>query len=84
MLPFIKNVVQKLRRISILDLLYIHLYKFWAPDISSIIAKYTPSDGTIIQIGSNDGKSGDPLYSFIMKNKKSKAIFVEPVPYCFK
>lgn len=83
MLPFIKNVVRKLRRISILDLLYIHLYKFWAPDISSIIAKYTPSDGTIIQIGSNDGKSGDPLYSFIMKNKKSKAIFVEPVPYCF-
>ena len=38
----------------------------------------------IIQIGSNDGKSGDPLYDLILKNLRWKILFVEPVLYLFK
>lgn len=38
----------------------------------------------VCQIGSNDGKTGDPLFSLLNKNKKWKALFVEPVPYLFK
>ncbi len=33
----------------------------------------------IVQIGANDGKVGDPLYSFLMNNKKfTKALLIEP------
>ncbi|MEM6963163.1 MAG: FkbM family methyltransferase [Bacteroidota bacterium] len=37
----------------------------------------------VCQIGSNDGKTGDPLYDLLQKNKEWKALFVEPVPYLF-
>lgn len=37
----------------------------------------------VVQIGSNDGKSGDPLFNLIAKRKSWKALFVEPVPYLF-
>ena len=37
----------------------------------------------VVQIGSNDGKTGDPLNQLLNKNKKWKALFVEPVPYLF-
>ena len=37
----------------------------------------------LVQIGSNDGKTGDPLYPLLQKNKNWKALFVEPVPSSF-
>ena len=37
----------------------------------------------LVQIGSNDGKTGDPLYPLLQKHKSWKALFVEPVPYSF-
>jgi FkbM family methyltransferase len=40
--------------------------------------------GWIVQIGSNDGKTGDPLYPLIRRNKHWKCVFVEPVPYLFE
>ncbi|MFK7809343.1 MAG: FkbM family methyltransferase [Saprospiraceae bacterium] len=42
------------------------------------------SAATIVQIGSNDGKTGDPLFSLLHKNKRWSALFVEPVPYSFE
>lgn len=39
---------------------------------------------TIVQIGSNDGVTGDPLNQLIESNQKWKVIFVEPVPYLFE
>lgn len=39
---------------------------------------------SLVQIGSNDGKTGDPLYPLLQKNKNWKALFVEPVPYSFE
>lgn len=38
----------------------------------------------LVQIGSNDGKTGDPLYPLLQKYKNWRALFVEPVPYSFK
>ena len=38
----------------------------------------------IVQVGSNDGISGDPLYDLIQKNKNWEALFLEPVPYLFE
>jgi FkbM family methyltransferase len=36
-----------------------------------------------IQIGSNDGLSGDPLREFVVSNPKWRGAFVEPVPQLF-
>jgi len=41
-------------------------------------------DLNVIQIGSNDGSSGDPLYRLLKRNASWKALFIEPVPYAFK
>lgn len=38
----------------------------------------------IVQIGSNDGKTGDPLYALLQKYKKWQGLFVEPLPDTFK
>ncbi len=40
-------------------------------------------EANIVQIGSNDGKKGDPLYTLLHKNTRWKAMLVEPVPYLF-
>ena len=42
-----------------------------------------PEDARFIQIGSNDGLSGDPLHEFIAKRRWTGAL-VEPVPFLFK
>lgn len=39
---------------------------------------------TVVQIGSNDGITGDPIFELIKKNKRWKVLFVEPVPYLFE
>lgn len=38
----------------------------------------------VVQIGSNDGKTGDPLFRLLQKNVNWQALFVEPVPYLFE
>jgi len=81
-MQFIKNipiigklatkVYRKLRRKHIFNASY------W-------IGKYIPNEKlSVIQIGSNDGISGDPLYQHVKKNKLWNVLFVEPVPYIFE
>ncbi|MBL4708661.1 MAG: FkbM family methyltransferase [Flavobacteriales bacterium] len=41
-------------------------------------------EASIVQIGSNDGKTGDPLHQLLQMNKNWKALFVEPVPYLYQ
>lgn len=41
-------------------------------------------DAFLVQIGSNDGKTGDPFYELLQKNKHWKALLVEPIPYFFQ
>ena len=36
---------------------------------------------TILQIGSNDGRSGDPIFQLKVKNNLWKVVFIEPIPY---
>ena len=42
---------------------------------------YSGKVAQVVQIGSNDGKTGDPLHKLLLKNKKWKGLFVEPIPY---
>jgi FkbM family methyltransferase len=37
----------------------------------------------LIQIGSNDGVTGDPLYPLLLQNPSWKVLLVEPVPWLF-
>ena len=45
---------------------------------------YAGSAASVVQIGSNDGKTGDPIHALLLKNKKWNALLVEPVPYIFE
>lgn len=42
-----------------------------------------PPDAQIVQIGSNDGKQGDPIFEVLKSKPDWKALFVEPVAYLF-
>lgn len=60
----------------------------WHPplkDVEKILDTYANSVNRIrfIQIGANDGKSGDPLFEYITQ-KKWKGVLVEPVEFLFK
>ncbi|MFK8006490.1 MAG: FkbM family methyltransferase [Saprospiraceae bacterium] len=38
----------------------------------------------IVQIGSNDGRSGDPIYHLLQKRTNWHGLFVEPISYIFE
>ncbi|PHI20705.1 hypothetical protein CEQ90_06545 [Lewinellaceae bacterium SD302] len=44
---------------------------------------YAGGDASVVQIGSNDGKTGDPLHALLLCQPKWEALFVEPIPYIF-
>lgn len=59
---------------------------YWNPDVLNhfIISKFKQMGRvTFIQVGSNNGINGDPLYPFIMKNMLN-GLLVEPVAYLFE
>jgi FkbM family methyltransferase len=37
-----------------------------------------------VQVGSNDGRQGDPLHDLIVAHKDWRGIFIEPVPFVFE
>lgn len=39
------------------------------------------SEVLFIQIGSNDGKTGDPIYKFVSKRENWRGVLVEPISY---
>ena len=41
-------------------------------------------DSIFFQVGSNDGKQGDPLHDIIVNSKNWKGIFIEPVSFLFE
>jgi FkbM family methyltransferase len=41
-------------------------------------------EASIVQIGSNDGKTGDPLNKLFRMNPMWNGLFVEPIPYLFE
>jgi FkbM family methyltransferase len=44
----------------------------------------TRSDIFVLQIGSNDGLTGDPIRPLLLRNATWKALLVEPVPFLFE
>jgi FkbM family methyltransferase len=42
-----------------------------------------PDKSQIVQIGSNDGRTGDPIYDLINHKQTWDALLVEPIPYLF-
>lgn len=65
------------------------LFRSWLPPINpnylDVLSDYIKTVPLIkfIQVGSNDGKTGDPLFKFITKNKV-KGVLIEPVDYLFE
>jgi len=86
------NLVVKLRnwlkRIPILNKALGFLYRKIKPDKSSVIywiRKFISNrEIQVLQIGSNDGISGDTLHKLIKENKQWQVLFVEPVPNLFE
>ncbi len=83
-----KKIKRLVKQTPIIGKLGVSVYRLFRPkpkDISFWLAKYLPVDeAMIVQIGSNDGKTGDPIFDLLNKREKWKAIFVEPVPYLFE
>lgn len=82
------NYLRKLNKIqlwkNILDTLLFrkpreyNSLKYW-------LSKYFKNTTSfIVQIGSNDGVTGDPIHQLAMKKTRSKVLLVEPVPYLFE
>lgn len=82
-----KTIKEKVKKIPVLGKISLKIYKklFPEPKLNFLIQRYlSHHKTTIIQIGSNDGKTGDPIYSLLQKNEQWKAVMVEPVPYLYK
>ncbi len=74
-----------LKKIPVLEYVYKKLKPVNKRSIRYWIEKYIPNESLqVIQIGSNDGVSGDPLYKLVLKNKRWNVLFVEPVPKLFE
>ena len=57
----------------------------WRLSPSYWIPKILPErDGIAVQIGSNDGRTGDPLHGWLKRKKGWSAVFVEPVPFLYE
>jgi FkbM family methyltransferase len=71
-----------------LSYLYNFRNEYWRPTIIRKIDRIIldcieqKNEFSFIQIGSNDGKSNDPLFYFI-KNYKCRGVLIEPVKYIF-
>ncbi len=57
--------------------------EFYDPPSKWFERLLTEKNIRVVQIGSNDGRSGDPLYDLILMNPGWTALFVEPIPYLF-
>lgn len=44
----------------------------------------TCANPIVVEVGANDGKTGDPIFHLIRPNAQSKALLIEPVPYLFE
>lgn len=57
----------------------------WRRDATLLISRdITDDHAFVLQIGSNDGASGDPIFKLMRKHPLWEGLFVEPVPYLFQ
>jgi FkbM family methyltransferase len=38
----------------------------------------------VVEVGANDGRTGDPIFHLIWPDRQSKALLIEPVPHLFE
>ena len=84
-----KSLKALIKNLPVIGNLALSIYRLFKPKkiFSSAywINKYIPNDRlSVVQIGSNDGISLDPLHQLVKKNKLWNVIFVEPVTYIFE
>lgn len=63
--------------------LYLRMVGRQKTDLQFWIENTVKDDAFVVQIGSNDGKSNDVLNNLILRKKRWRVVFVEPVPYLF-
>ena len=58
---------------------------FTEKSVSEILKSLTKGNDNFqfVQIGSNDGMSGDPIFHLLKENRSWKGLLVEPVPFLF-
>ena len=61
-------------------------YRVWRQDPTRLIrnALHGQSGLTVVQIGSNDGSTGDPISLLLRENPSWRAVLVEPIPFLFE
>lgn len=84
-----KSTKQLVKKIPLIGNLVVPIYnKLWNKKKLSVtywIDKITENKNLkIVQIGSNDGQTNDPIFSLINKNLTWEVLFVEPVSYLFE
>jgi FkbM family methyltransferase len=76
----LREVVQRVTRIT---LRFINSGQLSSSPVPIIARALDTKETFFVQVGSNDGKSGDPLHALIKRNAKWKGIFIEPVSSAF-
>lgn len=82
-----KNVKTRVRQMPVVGIVLEYLLKRIvrrqvAPGLEiRLLAKKLPYDAKILQIGSNDGYTNDPLHDAIVTHANWQCAFVEPVPW---
>jgi hypothetical protein len=56
----------------------------WDNPSVRIAAHIGPESCMVVQIGSHNGETGDPIHELLQLNPKWKALFVEPIPHLFQ
>jgi FkbM family methyltransferase len=81
-----KYLVGRLKRYPILYFQLKKLYEHFNPPLAKRLEKFFSNKDDIffIQVGSNDGKLGDPIHRLVVSNNTWRGIFIEPVPYLFQ
>ena len=81
----LKNLLKRLPLIGDLILSIYRTIKPYKDGSAYWLKRYVGNKSlTIVQIGSNDGISGDPIYDLAQKNQRCTVLLVEPVPYIFE
>lgn len=74
--PYLHYLVRKIYRILINS-----PEPFLQAKIGEILRDYPRV--FFVQIGSNDGITGDPIHNLIVENSNYSGILIEPVDFCF-
>jgi FkbM family methyltransferase len=85
-IPVIKQLVKNVPGIGPKLVAWRLRYHAWRTDPVRLLGRAlraTP-DAMVVQIGANDGRTGDPIHQLIAAHPAWRTLFVEPVPFVFE